>query len=223
MSKHAAPRHRKEPERKALDASRKAFRATLVLGGVAAATTGAAVTTGVLTGPGGDTVAAASVSVPLTGHSAQEASGQEAAAVRRETSVSRSSDRRAATDPAKAAALASVARGKVQAIARTEDAADQDPRTVASALLGDFGWDSSQFGCLDSLWTKESGWNVHADNPSSSAYGIPQALPGSKMASAGPDWANNPVTQIKWGLGYIQARYGTPCNAWGHSQSYNWY
>ena len=66
---------------------------------------------------------------------------------------------------------------------------------------------------------RESGWNVYADNPSSSAYGIPQALPGSKMASAGADWATNPVTQIRWGLGYIQDRYGSPCGAWGHSQS----
>jgi hypothetical protein len=64
---------------------------------------------------------------------------------------------------------------------------------------------------------------VHADNPNSSAYGIPQALPGSKMASAGPDWANNPITQIRWGLGYIADRYGSPCGAWGHSQSHGWY
>ena len=73
------------------------------------------------------------------------------------------------------------------------------------------------------LWTRESNWNVYADNPSSSAYGIPQALPGSKMASAGPDWENNAVTQIKWGLGYIQDRYGSPCAAWGHSESHGFY
>jgi hypothetical protein len=225
LSKHAAPRHRKAPERKALDASRKAVRATLTFGGVAAAATGVAVTGGVVTGGAshGDAdqaLAAAAVSSPVE-RAATDV--RPPAAVRRETTVSRSSDRRAATDPAKAAALAAVANPKVQAVAHTEDAADEDPRTVASALLGSFGWDGSQFGCLDSLWTKESGWNIHADNPSSSAYGIPQALPGAKMASAGPDWQHNPVTQIKWGLGYIQARYGTPCSAWGHSQSFNWY
>jgi len=70
---------------------------------------------------------------------------------------------------------------------------------------------------------RESHWNPHAHNASSGAHGIPQALPGSKMASAGPVWQSNPVTQIKWGLGYIQGRYGTPCNAWGHSESHGWY
>ncbi len=91
------------------------------------------------------------------------------------------------------------------------------------ALLGEFGFSSDQFGCLDSLYTRESNWNVYADNPSSSAYGIPQSLPGEKMASAGADWATNPVTQIRWGLGYIQDRYGSPCGAWGHSESVGWY
>ena len=138
-------------------------------------------------------------------------------------SVSRSSDRRAATDPAKAAALAAAAQSQVQAIARTEDAAKGDPKAIASALLGDFGWDGSQFGCLDKLWTRESGWNPNATNASSGAHGIPQALPGSKMASVGPDWETNPVTQINWGLGYIQGRYGTPCSAWGHSEGFGWY
>lgn len=85
------------------------------------------------------------------------------------------------------------------------------------------GWDNDQFGCLYALWAKESGWNHFAMNRSSGAYGIPQSLPGEKMASAGADWATNPATQIKWGLGYIEARYGTPCAAWGHSQQKNWY
>ena len=74
-------------------------------------------------------------------------------------------------------------------VTETEDLTSQDPRTIARAMLSDFGFGSDQFSCLDSLYTGESGWNVHADNPSSSAYGIPQALPGSKMASAGSDWA----------------------------------
>lgn len=101
--------------------------------------------------------------------------------------------------------------------------ADLDPRAVARQLAAARGWGATQFSCLDSLWTKESGWSHTADNPSSSAFGIPQALPGSKMATAGPDWRTNPVTQVRWGLGYIAASYGTPCAAWAHSQSNNWY
>jgi resuscitation-promoting factor RpfB len=85
------------------------------------------------------------------------------------------------------------------------------------------GWGDDQFSCLVKLWNKESGWRVDADNPSSSAYGIPQALPGSKMASAGADWLTNPATQITWGLNYIEGRYGDPCGAWGASQAKGWY
>jgi hypothetical protein len=98
-----------------------------------------------------------------------------------------------------------------------------DPRGTARVMLGNYGWGSGQFGCLDSLWTKESGWNSHATNGSSGAYGIPQSLPGSKMASAGSDWQTNPATQIKWGLQYIKDVYGSPCSAWSHSQAVNWY
>jgi len=86
-------------------------------------------------------------------------------------------------------------------------------------MLGSYGWPSSQFGCLQQLWNAESGWNPQASNPSSGAYGIPQALPGSKMASAGADWQTNPATQIRWGLGYIKSMYGSPCGAWAHEQS----
>jgi hypothetical protein len=84
-------------------------------------------------------------------------------------------------------------------------------------------WGANQWPPLNSLWTKESGWNVHARNPSSGAYGIPQALPASKMASAGSNWRNSAATQIKWGLGYIASRYGSPAAAWAHSQRTNWY
>ncbi len=97
------------------------------------------------------------------------------------------------------------------------------PQQMALGMLGSFGWSSSQFSCLVSLWARESGWNVNASNPSSGAYGIAQALPGSKMASAGADWATNAATQIRWGLGYIQQTYGSPCAAWDHSQAVGWY
>ena len=96
------------------------------------------------------------------------------------------------------------------------------PQQIARAMLGSYGWSSSQFGCLQSLWNAESGWNVYASNPSG-AYGIPQALPGSKMASAGPDWQSNPATQIRWGLGYIKGLYGSPCGAWAHEEADGWY
>lgn len=85
-----------------------------------------------------------------------------------------------------------------------------------------YGWGGDQFSCLNSLWNKESGWNYKAYNPSG-ATGIPQALPGSKMASAGSDWQTNAATQVAWGLGYISSVYGTPCSAWSHSQAMNWY
>ena len=95
-------------------------------------------------------------------------------------------------------------------------------QSIARALVSAHGWDGSQFSCLVKLWNRESGWRTNASNPSG-AYGIPQALPGSKMSSAGPNWQSNAATQIKWGLGYISARYGSPCGAWGHSQSTGWY
>jgi hypothetical protein len=96
------------------------------------------------------------------------------------------------------------------------------PRQIAQQILAARG-ESGQFSCLDALWARESGWNVYAQNPGSGAYGIPQALPGSKMASAGPDWQSNAATQIKWGLSYIDSTYGSPCAAWAHSQATGWY
>jgi hypothetical protein len=90
-------------------------------------------------------------------------------------------------------------------------------------MLADFGFADSQFSCLNSLWTRESNWLYTATNSSSGAYGIPQALPASKMATVGADYRTNPLTQIKWGLGYIKDVYGTPCGAWAHSQATGWY
>ncbi|QSB05870.1 hypothetical protein [Natronoglycomyces albus] len=95
-------------------------------------------------------------------------------------------------------------------------------RATGCAINLEWGFDLEQFACLEKLWTKESGWNHLAEN-SIGAYGIPQSLPGSKMESEGSDWRTNAVTQIRWGLGYIQGRYGQPCAAWAHSQANNWY
>lgn len=96
-------------------------------------------------------------------------------------------------------------------------------KAIAYDMVLARGWGEDQYSCLESLWQKESGWRVDAMNRSSGAYGIPQSLPGSKMASAGADWATNPATQITWGLGYITARYGTPCGAWATSEAKGWY
>jgi hypothetical protein len=92
-------------------------------------------------------------------------------------------------------------------------------RAIGCTLMLGAGFGIDQFPCLDRLWKKESGWNYRATNHGSGAYGIPQALPGRKMASAGADWETSPATQIRWGLGYIKGRYDTPCGAWSHSQS----
>lgn len=110
--------------------------------------------------------------------------------------------------------------------AATPAAGIPDPGTaqaIAYAMLQARGWGDDQYGCLVALWNRESHWNVYAHNVSSGAYGIPQALPGTKMASAGADWATNPKTQITWGLSYITGRYGTPCGAWAAFQNKGWY
>ncbi|MGB9376981.1 MAG: transglycosylase SLT domain-containing protein [Mycobacteriales bacterium] len=109
------------------------------------------------------------------------------------------------------------------AAAHAARSARHDPRSAGRLLAATRGWTGEQWTCLDRLWWRESQWNYRAQNSSSGAYGIPQALPGSKMASEGSDWRTNPITQIRWGLGYIKGRYGSPCNAWGHSQAYGWY
>jgi hypothetical protein len=96
-------------------------------------------------------------------------------------------------------------------------------KAVAKDLVRRKGWSSHQYTCLVKLWNRESGWRVSATNRSSGAAGIPQALPGRKMASAGPGWRTNAKTQISWGLGYIKGRYHTPCGALSHSNHHGWY
>jgi hypothetical protein len=101
-----------------------------------------------------------------------------------------------------------------------------DPNSTKGFALSEVerrGWDYSQYSCLVKLWERESNWRWNALNRSSGAYGIPQSLPGNKMASAGADWRTNPETQVKWGLGYIDGRYGSPCSALAHSDRRGWY
>jgi hypothetical protein len=96
-------------------------------------------------------------------------------------------------------------------------------QAYARSILGLYGWGRSQFPPLQALWNQESGWRWNATNPISGAYGIPQSLPALKMAAAGPDWRTNPATQIRWGLGYIRGRYGSPAAAEAHELTAGWY
>ena len=99
-----------------------------------------------------------------------------------------------------------------------------DPKEIARQILKNkFGYGSSQFNCFNNIIMRESKWDINATNPSSGAYGIPQALPGSKMASEGSDWRTNPATQIIWGIKYMKDRYGSPCAAWSFKSSHGWY
>ncbi len=217
MSKHKkyVPTHRHAPEPTLRATPRKALRTGLVMSSVAVAVTGIAVSGGVLGG------APAQLATTAQDLGTGSTDGQPAAAAAIDRAVtSRSADRRRETDPVKVSALSATSG---PARTSTVDLSDGDPRDIARALLGQFGFGADQFSCLDSLWTRESNWNPQAHNSSSGAHGIPQSLPGSKMASAGPNWESDPATQIKWGLGYIQDRYGSPCGAWGHSESHGWY
>ncbi|WP_216363406.1 hypothetical protein [Subtercola boreus] len=135
---------------------------------------------------------------------------------------------RVAAEAAAAAAAKAEADAAAAAAAAAQALADGNTvsgakATAASLASSEYGWGDSQFSCLVSLWSKESGWSYQAYNASSGATGIPQALPGSKMATIADDWKTNATTQIKWGLAYIKGSYGTPCSAWSHSQSVNWY
>ncbi|MBA8804554.1 hypothetical protein FB382_002845 [Nocardioides ginsengisegetis] len=219
VSKHAkyVPKHRNTPSSNvAKNAQKMVVRNTVMLSSVAVAATGVTVSGGMLSAPASVSTAAASFGSSVTSPLGDKHVADRSAV------TSRSEDRRDAADPAKEAALAQADGSDSNAITRTEDVSG-DPREIAKALLSEFGFGQDQFPCLDSLYTGESGWRVDADNPTSSAYGIPQALPGSKMASAGADWATNPETQIRWGLGYIQDRYGSPCGALSFKSGHGWY
>ena len=104
--------------------------------------------------------------------------------------------------------------------ARQADGAKEVARQI---IAQKYRWSERQFACLDNLWTKESKWNYKARNKSSGAHGIAQALPATKMEIVGTDWRTNPVTQITWGLKYIEERYEYPCRAWSKSKRSNWY
>ena len=149
---------------------------------------------------------------------------QAAAQAARKAAAAQAARKAAAARAARAKAAAARSQGSSQQQAGTVALAPSGtPQQIARAMLGSFGWSASQFSCLEPLWAHESGWSVTAYNASSGAYGIPQALPGAKMASAGPDWQANAATQIRWGLRYIKGSYGSPCGAWNHALATGWY
>jgi hypothetical protein len=152
---------------------------------------------------------------------AAKAAAAKAAAAK--AAAAKAAAKAAAAKSAQQAAARKAAAQRAQSARRAAATPSGSPQQIAERMLGQFGWSSSQFSCLQPLWEHESGWSVTAENPTSGAYGIPQSLPGAQMASAGADWQSNAATQIRWGLTYIQGRYGSPCGAWAHEESANWY
>ncbi|MFI0450994.1 transglycosylase SLT domain-containing protein [Actinomadura sp. 6N118] len=208
-----------------------------VAAGVAVLVGGGAVAAFALTGDSGDGKSAGKGTVspapPQLAADAPQVDTKALEAQRRKQALDRAS-RAVRTSPGKAPVLRP--KGSPIPTKKPGDDGGGDPPTggdpvpagkaqaIAKSMLPSYGFTGKgEFGCLVKLWNKESGWNTYAQNPSSGAYGIAQALPGSKMASAGSDWRTNPRTQIKWGLGYIKSRYKTPCGAWGAFLDKGWY
>lgn len=217
------PTHRAPGKHKAVRAPRRALRTGVALTGLAAAVTGVSVAGGVAANdPDVLAPVAADVATPAPSPSADaptKAAGSTADAATLERSsrqvVSRAARR---TDKAKATTLA-MSGGS--AVTRSEKLSEGDPRDIARALLPAYGFSSDQFSCLDSLYVSESDWRIDADNPTSSAYGIPQAL--TQLHELPADYMTSAESQIRWGLEYIQDTYGTPCSAWSFKQGNGWY
>ena len=213
----------------------KSVRGVAVATSAAVAVAGLTVGINVITANAGEEgAAAAHAAVPAAASLAPATPGAERFAAIQQAAEVRADKRQAAEKRAaearrKAQARAAAVRAALDARQRASRSATRttfsgDVRGIARQLAAQqYGWGDGQFACLNSLWAKESGWNYRATNSSSGAYGIPQALPGSKMGAYGSDWRTNPATQIKWGLNYIDGRYGSPCSAWSTAQSRGWY
>ena len=214
------PRHRQtRANRFARSAPGTVVRNTMLFSSVAVAATGVPVIGGIL--DSGSEPAAAGSGTTSTTTSADTAPiaaslSQAAMEDRRET-ISRS-DSRDRTDADKAAALSQTSG---PGVTRSEDFSDADPREIGRALLPEYGFSADQFSCLDQLYVSESNWRIDADNPTSSAYGIPQAL--TSMHDLPADYMTSAESQIRWGLDYIADSYGSPCAAWEFKQANNWY
>ncbi|MBD7995894.1 hypothetical protein H9639_11350 [Arthrobacter sp. Sa2CUA1] len=169
--------------------------------------------------PAGQTPAAeSSEPEPETAQNTPDAAAQAAAAA--EQAAAQLAAEQAAADAAEAAA-AEAAKAAAAASVPVNDPAGA--KAYAATALAGHGWGAAEMTCLDTLWNKESEWLTSATNASSGAYGIPQALPGTKLATAGGDWQTNYKTQINWGLTYIESRYGSPCSALNFHYANNWY
>jgi hypothetical protein len=195
--------------------NRKPSPFTLALAGsaVAVAAFASGATGAALAGPAGPSAAPHAAAVPA----GPVGEGGLATASRASQGVQ--ADPAHLVSPASLISPAGAARDSIVLLAKA-----RTPRQIARAMIPRFHWKvGKQFKYLNRLWQRESGWNKYAYNPYSGAYGIPQALPGSKMASAGPGWRSNATTQVRWGLRYIKARYGSPRRAWLHSEATGWY
>lgn len=207
------PKHRNAPSEPAL---KKGLRKSVTYSGVAVAATGLAVTSGVAWKSSNPPTDSAATTIAAAQANRAETPVDETLQTR-EVEVSRS-DRRTSQD--KKEALDENSGG---AVTRTEDLASQDPRDIARRLMSEYGLDPAEFDCLDQLWVSESDWDPTADNPTSTAYGIPQALTGGTHDNLPSDYMTNPVSQIRWGLEYIRDSYGTACSAWEFKQANQWY
>ncbi len=206
------PKHRGAAAEPAL---KKGIKKSVLFSGVAVAATGLAVSSGIFAqddaigdNAGASLTAQDFADTPLTD------------LTERQPSTSRG-ERRTSLGDAKKDTLGQDDSGGQQT--KTEDLSSADPRDIARAMLPEFGFSESEFSCLDALYMSESGWDPHADNPSSTAYGIPQALTGGTHDDLPADYMTNPAAQIRWGLQYIKNSYGTPCAAWAFKQSHQWY
>ena len=206
VPKHAAPRRSASTR----SAARTGARKTVLLTGLAVSATAATVGTGVVVSPVSTVATLAAESSDPAPVAVAPAAGR---ATRADDVVSRDADR--------SAAEARADREPRRKPKPTPPPAPTDPRDIARAMMPEFGFAADQFGCLDALWVSESDWRVDADNPTSSAYGIPQGL--TETHDMPPGYMTDAAVQIRWGLGYIRDAYGTPCGAWSFKQGNGWY
>ncbi|MFE2106267.1 transglycosylase SLT domain-containing protein [Kitasatospora sp. NPDC059463] len=165
-----------------------------------------------------DAQAAAAAAAAQAQAQAQAQAEADAAAQAQAAAQAEAEAKAQADAKAKADAAAAASRSQERSALNSKPSYSGSPREIAAQIVP-----AGQLQCFNNIVSRESSWNVTATNPSSGAYGLVQALPGSKMASAGSDWRTNPVTQIKWGLNYMNSRYGSPCGAWAFWQSHHWY
>ena len=217
QAKHP-PKHRNPRPEPALTS---ALRRSVTYSGVAVAATGLAVTGGIAMhdqAPA-DTASADTASATIAAAQAERVGARMSADLKDRQRETSRSERRASREK-KQQARSKESDGRAN---RVEALAEQDPRDIARRLMGEYGMSESEFGCLDQLWISESDWDPTADNPTSTAYGIPQALTGGTHDNLPADYMTNPVSQIRWGLWYIEKSYGTACSAWEFKQANDWY